>query len=154
MADPFNDMDEVQTYDIVFLSKGEVPPADFMPEVPDIELDCMPLWTNPAIGSEATEVGDDLLDLANYTGRRLFVGSIEEGGYLRHVGNPELHDKSATHLDADGNVLGEVDHEEMLKQHLAHHGFFAGDGEQHAEEHRRLWGGGSASDSGTLSIRR
>ena len=148
-ADPLSDEADMD-FDMVFLSKGEVPPADFVPPVPDLEADCMPLWdayaaANAPSGDDDAGIGDDYADISNTTGRRLFIGSVEEGGHIRTFGNPP-DDAKAIHLDADGNEIGEVDAEEMLKENLRLHGYFAGEGEEHLEEHRRLWSGGSASN--------
>ena len=144
-ADPFADASS-STFDMVFLAKGEVPPADFLPAVPDLEADCVPIW-NAAAGvttSDDDDYTDDYADLSEVDGRRLFVGSAEEGGVVHTLGNPS-DDTKTIHVDAQGNEIGEVDHIAMLKKNLELNGFFAGESEEHVQEHRKLWGGGSAS---------
>eukprot|EP00620_Florenciella_sp_RCC1587_P006691 CAMPEP_0182603192 /NCGR_PEP_ID=MMETSP1324-20130603/92370_1 /TAXON_ID=236786 /ORGANISM="Florenciella sp., Strain RCC1587" /LENGTH=956 /DNA_ID=CAMNT_0024821119 /DNA_START=44 /DNA_END=2914 /DNA_ORIENTATION=- len=143
-ADPFGDASS-STFDMVFLAKGETPPADFLPAVPDLEADCLPIWNAATVMTTGDDdYTDDYADLSEVDGRRLFVGSAEEGGVVHTLGNPS-DDTKTIHVDAQGNEIGEVDHIAMLKKNLELNGFFAGESEEHVQEHRKLWSGGSAN---------
>ena len=127
---------------MVFLAKGETPPADFVPAMPDLLEECVPLWNAAAaVGGVTEETTDDVVDLSDYEGRRLWIGDAETGYGVHQDG--AATDAAAVHLDANGNELGEVDHVEMLKKNLEANGFFLGESEEHAQEHRKLWSGNS-----------